>query len=73
MDILGSLSGASVKSLCSNHHPKASRQRIEGGYTIYVHCDNCNFTAWVHLDAYYDMMVDNMLDEVDESIKAEGE
>jgi hypothetical protein len=68
-DIVGSLSGKNVMPLCAKHEPKASLQKEGGGYIVFVHCDECRFTAWIHPDAYYDMMVDFMLEEVEESIR----
>ena len=65
------LRGASIKPLCSNHEPKVSLQREQGGCVVHIHCDRCNLSIWMSPSTYYDMMVDNMLDEVEESIRGE--
>jgi hypothetical protein len=64
----GWLTPKNVMPLCAKHEPKASLQKEGSGYIVFVHCDECRFTAWIHPDTYYDMMVDDMLDEVGESI-----
>lgn len=66
--IAAGLAAGSVMPLCAKHEPKASLQKMSGGYIVYVHCDECRFTAWIHPNTYYDMMVEDMLDEVGESI-----
>lgn len=64
----GFLTGKNVMPLCAKHEPKASLQKEGGRYIVFVHCDECRFTAWIHPDTYMDMMVEDMLDEVGESI-----
>jgi hypothetical protein len=66
------LMGDSIKPLCSNHEPKVSLQREQGGCVVHIHCDRCNLSMWMSPNTYYDMMVDNMLDEVEESIRGES-
>jgi hypothetical protein len=67
-----SLRGDNVKPLCARHEPKASLQREGRGFIVFIHCSECKFTAWMHPNSYYDMMVDNMIEEVEEDIKERG-
>ena len=70
--IAAGLTVGNARPLCAKHEPKASLQKMSGGHLVCIHCDECHFTAWVHPNTYYDMMVEDMLDEVDESIKSRG-
>lgn len=70
LKFVGSLSGKNVMPLCAKHEPKAHLQQTgrKELYIVYIHCSECGFTAWMHPDAYYDMMVDFMIEEVEENI-----
>jgi hypothetical protein len=72
-NLVGSLEGKNVMPLCAKHEPKASLQKESGGYIVFVHCDECRFTAWIHPDTYMDMMVEDMLDEVGDRILKEDQ
>jgi hypothetical protein len=68
--IAAALTMGNVMPLCAKHEPKAYLQQTgrKGLYIVYIRCNECGFTAWMHPNAYYDMMVEFMLDEVGESI-----
>ncbi len=41
---------------CKNHKPVASLDTNEDGTCVVITCKNCGFIAWMHPDAYKEMM-----------------
>ena len=41
---------------CKKHRPVASLDTNEDGTCVIITCKNCGFTAWMHPDAYKEMI-----------------
>jgi len=55
-DIKKAYDNLSFLPKCDNHKPVASLDTNEDGTCVVIYCKNCGFTAWMHPDAYEEMM-----------------